>query len=140
MSLTLQPLEIRQPKELPGVFSAVAGWPAGAVLVLPDPMLGNELRQISKLAATHRVPAMYTRSEFAETGGLLAYGPSFADNYRRVAIYVDRILKGAKPSNLPVEQPIKFELVINLRTAKALGVTIPQSLILQAERSSNSEG
>ena len=103
LSLTLQLLEVRQPKELPGAFSALTGWHADALLVLADPMLGNELSQISQLAAKHRVPAMYARSEFAETGGLLAYGPSFADNYRRAATYVDKILKGARPADLPVQ-------------------------------------
>jgi putative ABC transport system substrate-binding protein len=134
LSLGLQLLEVRQPKDLPGAFSALTGWGAGALLVLPDPVLGNELDQISKLAAKHRVPAMYVRREFAETGGLLAYGPSFPDNYRRAATYVDKILKGATPADLPVQQPTKFELVINLRTAKALGLTISQSLILQADK------
>jgi putative ABC transport system substrate-binding protein len=134
LSLELQLLEVREPKELPSVFSALTGWRAGALLVLPDPVLGNELDQISKLAAKHRLPAMYVRREFAETGGLLAYGPSFPDNYRRAATYVDKILKGATAADLPVQQPTKFELVINLRTAKALGLTIPQSLILQADK------
>ena len=134
LSLELQLLEVRQPKELPGAFSALTGWRAGALLVLPDPVFGNELDQISKLAAKHRLPAMYVRREFAEAGGLLAYGSSFPDNYRRAATYVDKILKGATPADLPVQQPTKFALVINLRTAKALGLTIPQSLILQADQ------
>jgi putative tryptophan/tyrosine transport system substrate-binding protein len=134
LSLELQLLEVRQPNELPGVFSALTGWRAGALLVLPDPVLGNELGQIPKLAGKHRLPAMYVRRELAETGGLLAYGPSFPDNYRRAAIYVDKILKGAKPADLPVEQPTKFELVINLRTAKAIGLTIPPSLLQRADQ------
>jgi putative ABC transport system substrate-binding protein len=134
LSLELQFLEVRQPKELPGAFSTLTGWRAGALLVLPDPVFGNALNEISQLAATHRLPAIYGRSEFAETGGLLAYGPSFADNYRRAATYVDKILKGATPADLPVQQPTRFELVINLRTAKALGLTIPRSLIMHAGR------
>ena len=134
LSLELQLLEVRQPNELPGAFSALTGWRAGALLVLPDPMFGNVLDQISKLSAKHRLPAMYVRREFAETGGLLAYGPSFLDNYRRAAIYVDKLLKGATPADLPIQQPTKFELVINLRTAKAFGLTVPQSLILQADK------
>jgi putative ABC transport system substrate-binding protein len=134
LSLELQLLDVRQPSELPGAFSALTRWRAGALLVLPDPVLGNELNQISQLATKHRLPANYGRREFAETGGLLAYGPSFPENYRRAATYVDKILKGATPAELPVQQPIKFELVINLRTANALGLTIPQSLILQADQ------
>jgi putative ABC transport system substrate-binding protein len=133
LSLELQLLEIRQPKDLPGAFSALTGWRAGALLLLPDPVLGNELDRISQLAAKHHLPAMYVRREFAETGGLLSYGPSFPNNYRRTATYVHRILKGAKPADLPVEQPTKFELVINLKTASMLGLTIPQSALLQAD-------
>jgi putative ABC transport system substrate-binding protein len=133
LSLELQLLEVRQPKELPGAFSALTRWHASALLVLPDPLLGNELAQISKLAAQNRLPAMYMRREFAEMGGLLAYGPSFPDNYRRAATYVDKILKGATPADLPVQQPTKFELVVNLKTAKALRLTIPQSVLLRAD-------
>jgi putative ABC transport system substrate-binding protein len=133
LSLELQLLEVRQPKELPGAFSALTGWRAAALLVLPDPVFGNELAQISRLAADNRLPALYVRREFAEAGGLLAYGPSFSDNYRRAATYVDKILKGAKPADLPVQQPTKFELVVNLKTAKALRLTIPQSVLLRAD-------
>lgn len=110
------------------------GWRADALLVLPDPVLGNELAQISKLAAQNRLPAMYLRREFAETGGLLAYGPSFADNYRRAATYVDKMLRGARPADLPVEQPTKFELVVNLKTAKGLGLTVPPSILARADQ------
>jgi putative ABC transport system substrate-binding protein len=134
LAVELQLLKVHQPSELPSAFSALTGWRAGALLVLPDPVLGNELAQISKLAAKHRLPAMYLRREFAEAGGLLAYGPSFSDNYRRAATYVDKILKGAKPADLPVQQPTKFELVINLKTAKALGLTIPPSLLGRADQ------
>ncbi len=107
---------------------------AGALLVISDPLFGSELGHLSKLALDSRLPAMYAIRSFAEAGGLMAYGPSFPDNWRRAATYVDKILKGAKPGDLPVEQPSRFELVINLRTAKALGVTIPQSLLLRADR------
>jgi putative tryptophan/tyrosine transport system substrate-binding protein len=133
LALELQLLEVRQPNELPSAFSTLTGWGAGGLLVLPDPVLGNELDQIAKLAAKNRVPAIYLRREFAETGGLMAYGPSFPDNYRRAAVYVDRILKGAKPADLPIEQPTKFELVINLKAAKTLGLRFPRSLLSRAD-------
>ena len=90
-------------------------------------MFGPRLTELAQLATTHRLPAIYVRREFAEVGGLLAYGPSWADNHRRTATYVDKILKGAKPADLPVEQPMKFELVINLKTAQVLGITMPLS-------------
>jgi putative ABC transport system substrate-binding protein len=105
-----------------------------ALLALSDPVIGNNLAQLAELAAKHRLPAIYARREFAEAGGLMAYGPSFPANYRRAATYVDRILKGAKPAVLPVEQPTKVELVINLKTAKALRLTIPQSLLRRADQ------
>jgi putative tryptophan/tyrosine transport system substrate-binding protein len=125
--------EVHRPSELPNAFSALTRWRAGALLVLPDPVLGGELARIAKLAAAHRLPAMYVRREFTEVGGLLAYGPSFPDNYRRAAAYVDKILKGAKPADLPVQQPTKFEFVINIKAAKALGLNVPPSLLAQAD-------
>lgn len=133
LSLELHVVEVRRSEQLPSAFSAVTAWRAGAVLVLSDPVFGNALTELAKLAIKSRLPTMYNRREFAEVGGLLTYGPSFADNYRRAAYYVDRILKGAKPAELPVEQPSKFELVVNLKTAKALGVTIPPSLLSRAD-------
>ena len=134
LAVELHFLEVRRRKDLAGAFSSLMAWRAGGVLAMPDPVFGNELAHLSMLAAKHRVPAIYPGREFAETGGLLAYGPSFADNYRRAATYVDKILKGAKPADLPVEQPAKFDLVINLRTAWALGLTIPPSLLVRADR------
>ena len=133
LALELHAVDVRQRSEVAPAFSAMMNGRPGAVLILSDPVFGNELSQLSKLAITHRLPAMYSRREFAEVGGLLTYGPSFTDNYRRAAIYVDRILKGAKPADLPVEQPTKFELVINLRTARALGLTLSPSLVLRAD-------
>jgi len=96
-------------------------------------MFFNERRRLVDLAATNRLPAVYTMTEFVEAGGLMAYGQNQADLNRRAATYVDKILKGAKPADLPVEQPTKFEMVVNLKTAKALGITIPQSLLLRAD-------
>src|SRR4029450_13537058 len=94
---------------------------------------GNALAHLAKLAAEYRVPAMFIRKEFVEMGGLVAYGPSWADNFRRAATDVDKMLKGANPADLPVEQPMKYELVINLKTAQALGLTIPPTLLFQAD-------
>jgi putative ABC transport system substrate-binding protein len=134
LALELQVLEIRQPNELVTAFAAAMAQHADALLALSDPVLGNDLPRLAELAAKHRLPAIYVRREFAEAGGLLAYGPSFPDNYRRAATYVDKILKGARPADLPVEQPTKVELVINLKTAKALGLTIPLSLLQRADQ------
>lgn len=133
LELELLPLQVRRPGGLPGVFSAVTAGRAGALLTLSDPVFGGELAQLSQLAAKHRLPTLYARREFAEAGGLLSYGPSFPENYRRAAFYVDRILKGARPADLPVEQPRKLELVVNLKTAEAFGLTIPPSLLGRAD-------
>jgi putative ABC transport system substrate-binding protein len=133
LAVELRGVEVRQRNELARAFSALTAWRAGAVLAIADPVFGNELVQLSKLAAKNHLPAIYIRREFADAGGLLAYGPSFSDNFRRSTTYVDKILKGARPGDLPVEQPAKFELVINLKTAKALGLTIPQSVLLRAD-------
>ena len=106
---------------------------AGALTVLPSNMFTNERRRLVDLAAKNRLPAVYPWREGVDAGGLMAYGPNIADLFRRAATYVDKILKGAKPADLPVEQPTKFELVINLKTAKALGLTIPPSLLQRAD-------
>ena len=133
LAVELQIVEVRQPNELASAFAAAKAHRTDALLALSAPVLGEKLAQLAELAVQHRLPAIYVRREFAEAGGLLAYGPSFPDNYRRAAAYIDKILKGAKPADLPVEQPTKVELVINLKTAKALGITIPQSLLLRAD-------
>jgi putative ABC transport system substrate-binding protein len=134
LAVELQALEVRRPNQLESAFSTLTAWRAGALLAFSDPVFGSDLVQLSKLAAKNRLPAMYARREFAEAGGLLAYGASFSDNYRLAAVYVDKILKGAKPADLPVEQPTKFELIINMKTARTLGLTIPQSLLLRADQ------
>jgi ABC-type uncharacterized transport system substrate-binding protein len=133
LALKLQVLEVRQPNDLTSAFAALTAWRAGAVLALSGPMMGNALAHLAQLAAAHRVPTMFIRREFVEVGGLLAYGPSWADNYRRAATYVDKILKGATPADLPVEQPTKYELVMNLKTAQALGLPIPPTFLFQAD-------
>jgi len=132
LNTELSAVAVRLPNELASAFSTLTARHAHAVLALSDAVFGNEA-QLARLAAQHRWPAMYARREFAEAGGLMAYGPNFSDNYRRAASYVDKILKDAKPGDLPVEQPTTFELVINLKTAKALGLAIPQSLLLRAD-------
>ena len=96
-------------------------------------MFFNERRRLVDLAAKNRLPVVYSQREFVDAGGLMAYGPNLADLFRRAATYVDKILKGAKPGDLPVEQPTKFELIINLKTAKDLGLTIPQSVLARAD-------
>jgi len=134
LGLQLHLVEVRRPSELPSALSAAASAKADAILALSDPVIGNALTPLAQMALTQRMPAIYSRSEFAERGGLLAYGPDFAVNYRRAAAYVDKILKGAKPGELPVEQPTRLELVVNLKTAKALGLQIPSQLLQRADR------
>jgi len=107
---------------------------AGALLVVLDVIFYDQRKRITALAAKNRLPAVYPYSVFAEAGGLMSYAASRSDLYRQMAVYVDKILKGAKPSDLPVEQPNKFELIINLKTAKALGLTIPPSLLQRADQ------
>ena len=133
LAVDLQFVEVRQPNELASALSALTRQRADALLVLSDPVFGSQLAQIAQVAARNRLPALYSRREFAEAGGLLSYGPSYEDNWRRAATYVDKILKGAKPAELPVQQPTRLELVLNRKTAKALGLTIPQSLLLRAD-------
>jgi putative ABC transport system substrate-binding protein len=134
LGLQLQVIELRRPEELDTAFAAMAREGADALLVLEEPLLLTGLgRQIADLAATHRLPAMYNWKMSVDAGGLMSYGPSLPDIHRHAAVYVDKMLKGAKPADLPVEQPTKFELVINLKAAKALGLTIPPSILFQAD-------
>jgi putative ABC transport system substrate-binding protein len=134
LGMRLQSLEARGPNEIESAFAAITRERAGALIVLVDGMLADHRARIADLAAKSRLPAVYGLSDYPEAGGLMAYGPSVLDRFRRAATYVDKILKGAKPGDLPVEQPTKFELVINLKTAKALGLTIPQSLLQRADQ------
>ena len=134
LGLQLQFLEARSPNEFDGAFTAMAKERAGALLVLTDAMFSAHGGRLADLAAKSRLPATYTTRLPVESGGLMSYGPSFSDLWRRAAGYVDKILKGAKPADLPVEQPTKFELVINLKTAPALSLTIPQTLLLRADQ------
>ena len=133
LGVTLQPAQVRGRNEFEGAFAAMVRERADAVVVASDPLLFPARSQIVLLAARHRLPAVYGNREYAEVGGLMSYGPNIAHLFRRAATYVDKILKGTKPGDLPVEQPTNFELVINLKTAKALGLTIPSSLLLRAD-------
>ena len=134
LRVRLQTLEARGPQEIDSAFAAMTRERAGALVVLTDSIFTNQRRQIAELAAERRLPAIYGNSEHAEAGGLMAYSANFLDLERRAATYVDKILKGAKPGDLPVEQPANLELVINLKTAKALGLTIPPSLLQRADQ------
>jgi putative tryptophan/tyrosine transport system substrate-binding protein len=134
LRVQLQPVEVRTAAELEGAFAAMARARAQAVLVLGTAIFLTERQRVAELAIKHRLPTMSNLKDVVEAGGLMSYGPSFDDLYRRGAIYVDKILKGAKPGDLPIEQPTKFELVINLKTAKALGLTIPPSLLARADQ------
>ena len=134
IALTVYKAEVRSPGDFEFAFASMAQDRAGAVVVLADPMLGSQRIRLAELAAKHRLPSISPFREAAENGGLISYGPSLRANFQRAATYVDRILKGAKAADLPVEQPTKFELVINLKTAKALGLTIPPSLLQRADQ------
>ena len=133
LGVRLQFVEARGPDEFARAFSDMRSARAGALTVLPSNRFLREHRRLVDLAAKNRLPAVYTSREFVDAGGLMSYGANSADLHRRAATYVDKILKGTKPADLPVEQPTKFELVINLKTAKALGITIPQLLLGRAD-------
>jgi ABC-type uncharacterized transport system substrate-binding protein len=133
LGLQLQLLEARGPNDFDGAFAAMTRERARALLVITDSMFSTHRARLADLAAKSRMPSAYTNRQPVDAGGLMSYGPSFPDLWRRAAGYVDKILKGAKPADLPVEQPTKFDLVINLKTAKALGLTIPPSLLGRAD-------
>ena len=133
LGIKVQLLGVRTPEELPAAFAAILRERPGALLVLADRIFLHNRVSIVDFEAKHRLPGVYAYRELVEAGGLMSFGPSYAGMHRRAAYYVDKILKGAKPGDLPVEQPTKFELVINLRAAKALGLTIPPSLRLRAD-------
>jgi len=126
-------VEMRQ-LDIEKALASVGQINAGALMVLPDPQFTNQRKRLAAFALERRLPTTYAFRELPEAGGLLSYGPNLAAYFRHAAVYVDRIIKRAKPADLPVEQPTKFELVINLRTAKALGLTIPQSVLLRTDQ------
>ena len=133
LGLPLQIVEVRDPDDFDAAFAAMVKERAGALLLRGDPMFFVHRARLAELATKNRLPSMSTQSQWVEAGGLISYAPSFPDLWRRAATYVDKILRGAKPADLPIEQPAKFELVVNLRTAKALGLTIPTSLLQRAD-------
>jgi ABC-type uncharacterized transport system substrate-binding protein len=133
LRVEIQPFEVRSPEEFEGVFEAVHRAHVDALFVRSDPLMALHRARIAALAQQHRLPAIAMSREFAEVGCLMTYGVSMFNHFRRDAYYVDRILKGAKPADLPVEQPAKFELVINLKTAQALGLTMPPTVLFQAD-------
>jgi putative ABC transport system substrate-binding protein len=133
LKVTLKAFEVREASQLDGAFAAIARARVDGLAVLTDPLTLRHRASIVNLAAKSRLPAVYGFGEFARAGGLMVYGANIPDLFRRAAIYVDRILKGAHPADLPVEEPTKFELVINLKAAKAIGLTIPQSLLARAD-------
>jgi ABC-type uncharacterized transport system substrate-binding protein len=134
LGVRLQFVEARGPENFDGAFSDMTRVRGGALTVFGSTMFFVERRRLAGLAAKNRLPAVYPSRDYVDAGGLMSYGPNTADLFRRAATYVDKILKGAKPGDLPVEQPTKFELVVNLKTAKALGLTIPPSLLLRADQ------
>jgi len=134
LGVRLQFVEARRPEDFDRAFAEMTRARVDAVIVWGGVLFIFERKRIAELAATNRLPASYPMSEFVDVGGLISYAPNIADNFRRTAAYVDRILKGAKPADLPVEQSSKLELVINLKTAKALGLTLPPSLLQRADR------
>jgi putative tryptophan/tyrosine transport system substrate-binding protein len=134
LGLTLQSRDVRGSDDFAGAFAAMAMQRPDAFLTLDDPVILNSRTAIVAFAAKQRLPGIYPQRDYTDAGGLMSYGPSISDMFRRAATYVDKILKGAKPGDLPIEQPTKFEFVINLKTAKALGLTIPPSLLLRADQ------
>jgi putative ABC transport system substrate-binding protein len=133
LKVYLQILEARAPEEVDGAFKKASEWKAAALSILASPFFRSQRVRIAALALEHHFPTMVPHRAYVEAGGLISYGPDFRDLIRRASVFVDKILRGAKPADLPVEQATKFELVINLKTAKALKLTIPQSLLVRAD-------
>jgi len=131
--LQLHILQASTESEIDAAFISLVERQAGGLVVGSDPFFNSRREQLVALAARHAVPAIYEWREFAAAGGLISYGPSITDTWRQVGIYAGRVLKGAKPADLPVQQPTKFELVVNLKTATALGLTVPQSILARAD-------
>jgi len=131
--LTIHSVPVHSPAEIEAAFATLVRNRAGALIIVPSPAIFSHRKRLFELAMKHRLPTVVGSREYVEAGGLASYGPDYPDQFRHAAVYVDKILKGAKPGDLPIEQPTKFELVINLKTAKALGLTIPPSLLARAD-------
>ncbi len=134
LGVQLQSLEVRAPDDFAGAFRSATRKSANALIVLSSPLIVDQRKRIADLALKNRLPSMFASSEYTDAGGLMSYGPNIPEQYHRAATYVDKILKGTKPADLPVEQPMKFELVINLKAAKQIGLTIPQSVLFRADK------
>jgi putative ABC transport system substrate-binding protein len=134
LGIQLHSLEVRRSNDFDKAFEDATRARAGAVAIMPDPLFAGNLKRIADLAAKNRLPSIFHLREFVDSGGLVAYGVDRPDQFRRAATYVDKILKGRKPADLPIEQPTKFELVINLKAAKQIGLTIPPNLLVRADR------
>jgi putative ABC transport system substrate-binding protein len=126
--------EAQDPVQVTSALARIEKEPFGAFVLTPDPLFSSQRNRIVKAVARRRLPSMFFSKEFTDAGGLMSYGPSFPDSYRRAAVYVDKILKGTKPADIPVEQPTKFEFVVNLKAAKQIGVTIPQSMLYRVDK------
>ena len=132
LSVQLQPIEVRSPDDFTSAFAAMARGGAGALLAMADPVFGTDPQRLARLAAENRLPAMFFEKVFVDAGGLMSFGPNIFDQFRRAAVYVDKILKGTRPADIPVEQPTRFDLAINMQTAKTLGIAFPSSILIQA--------
>jgi putative ABC transport system substrate-binding protein len=134
LHVTLISLPVKGPEDIEPAFTTTKNERAAAIIIVGDPMFGAYRTQIVELATKSRLPAIWSLSEYVEAGGLMSYGTNFNDLFRRAATYVDKILKGAKPADLPVEQPTKFEFIINLKAAKQIGLTIPPNVLARADK------
>jgi putative ABC transport system substrate-binding protein len=132
LTLTIHRLEVRVPADFEGAFETAIKLRAGALIAPGDPLVSNRPKMVADIALKHRLPTMMENKEFVEAGGLLSFGLDLVDSYRRAATHVDKILKGANPAELPMEQPSRFDMAVNLKTARALGLTIPPVVMLQA--------
>jgi len=134
LGLKLQSLPVRSLDDFESAFARAKREGAQALITTPSPLINTQPRQVLDFAAKNRLPAMYPTSEFVDAGGLMSYAPNYADSWRRAADFVDKILKGTKPGDIPIDQPKKFEFIINLKTAKQIGVTIPPNVLARADR------